>query len=289
MTLPLISIVTPSFNQAAYLGEALHSVRKQDYPQHQHIVFDGASTDDSPKLLQSVSDSPSGTHLTWQSQPDTGQSAALNAGFSQATGEIIGWLNADDRYRPGCFHHVAATFARNPDIDVLYGDYTFIDPSGGHLSLRREIEFSRFVLNYHRVLYIPTTATFFRRRIFADGHRLRTDLHLAMDLEFFIRLAAAGYRFHHLPRVLADFRVHSASKSARFLKQHHQEHRRVTLESTPLATHIRSMAIRSLTASALQMPAALMRYTEKLTRGYYFRQHAESLFLQEQIRGWEHP
>jgi glycosyltransferase involved in cell wall biosynthesis len=287
MTLPLISIVTPSFNQAAYLGEALQSVRNQQYPTQQHIVIDGASTDGSPALLQAIGDSISGAHLTWSSKPDSGQSAALNEGFLQAKGEIIGWLNADDRYRPGCFHHVAAAFADNPDIDVLYGDYTFIDPSGLHLALRREIEFSHFILNYHRVLYIPTTATFFRRRIFDDGHLLRSDLHFAMDVEFFIRLAAAGYRFRHLPRVVADFRVHSASKSARFIAQHRREHRQVVLQSTPLATHIHSMPIRNLAASALQIPAAFLRYSEKFMRGYYFRERSESLFLQEQIRGWE--
>jgi glycosyltransferase involved in cell wall biosynthesis len=287
MTRPLISIVTPSLNQAAYLGEALASVRNQRYPKYEHIVLDAASIDGSPALLQAVDDSIADPRLIWRSRPDKGQSSALNEGFSQATGDIIGWLNADDRYRPHCFHHVADAFATHPEIDVLYGDYTFIDASGRHLSLRREIEFSQFVLKYHHVLYIPTTATFFRRRIVEDGHFLRTDLHLAMDLEFFIRLSTAGYVFHHLPQVLADFRVHNAGKSACFAPQHRREHREVVLGSTPLASHIRSLPLRSLAASALQVPAALMRYTEKFIRGYYFRERSQSLFIQEQLRGWE--
>jgi glycosyltransferase involved in cell wall biosynthesis len=289
MTLPLISIVTPSFNQAAYLAETLQSVRNQQYPAQEHIVIDGASTDGSPALLQAIGDSASGSHLRWSSKPDQGQSSALNEGFLQARGDIIGWLNADDRYRSGCFHHVAAAFAENPEVDILYGDYTFIDPDGVHLALRREIDFSQFILNYHRVLYIPTTATFFRHRILEEGHLLNTNLHLAMDVEFFIRLSAAGYRFHHLPRVLADFRIHPASKSIRFLKQQRKEHRRVILSSTPIASLIHPPFFRNLAASALQIPAALLRYSEKFIRGYYFRERSESLFLQEQIRGWERP
>ena len=289
MTRPLISIVTPSLNQSAYLSEALESVSNQNYPDHEHIVLDGASTDGSAELLQVFGDSLAGSHLLWQSKPDAGQSAALNEGFRSANGEIIGWLNADDRYRPGCFHQVAQTFADHPDIDILYGDYTFVDSAGRHLTLRREIGFSRFILNYHQALYIPTTATFFRRRILDEGYLLRADLHLAMDLEFFIRLAAAGYRFHHLPRVLADFRVHAAGKSARLTKEHRQEHRQVVLQATPLATHIRSMRLRGLAAFALQIPAALMRYASKFAHGYYFRERSESLFLLEQISEWERP
>jgi len=284
---PSISIVTASLNQAQFLGEALHSVRAQTYPACEHLVLDGGSSDATPALLHSFGESAPAHPLLWRSHPDAGQSAALNEGFAQAKGDIIGWLNADDRYRPQCLEHVAQTFAEHPEIDVLYGDYTFINSAGHHLALRREIEFSHFILKYHRVLYIPTTSTFFRRRIVDDGYRLREDLHYAMDLEFFLHLADDGFRFVHLPRVLADFRIHDAAKSSRFIDLQRKEHRQIVLASIPLARRIKSPHLRSAAASALQIPAALLRYAEKALRGYYLHDRCESLFLQEQIREWE--
>jgi glycosyltransferase involved in cell wall biosynthesis len=268
--LPTISIVTPSLNQVSFLGEALASVRSQRYPAYEHLVFDGGSKDGTVELLQSAMKAYAGKRLWWHSGPDGGQSHALNRGFAKASGDIVGWLNADDRYRPGCFEQVAKVFAEHPEVDVLYGDYTLMDEAGKHLVLRREIEFSRFVLRYHRVLYIPTTATFFRRRIFEEGNFLSDTLHYAMDLEFFLHLDHAGYKFLHLPAVLADFRVHSASKSIQFIDRQRMEHRNIVLQKTPLAQLYRSIWLRNAAASFLQIPAGLMRYSEKLLRGFYW-------------------
>ncbi len=283
---PTLSIITPSLNQASFLGEALRSVRTQQYTSYEHLVLDGASSDHTIALLQQAQSNDNS--LLWQSHPDGGQSHALNEGFARARGEIIGWLNADDRYRPDCFEYVTRAFAEHPEIDILYGDYTFIDEAGHHLALRREIEFNHFILKYHRVLYIPTTATFFRRRIFDEGHRLRPDLHYAMDLEFFLRLADAGYRFHHLPRVLADFRIHAASKSTRYIEHQRKEHREIVLTSTPLARHLPSPRLRQSAASFLQIPAACLRWSEKLLRGFYWPERRAILFAEEQIRGVDH-
>ena len=266
---PFISIVTPSLNQARFLGEAIDSVRLQRYPQHEHLVLDGASVDGSTDVLRHATETSAINTLWWRSSQDGGQSAALNEGFARASGDIIGWLNADDRYRPGCFEEVARAFALYPEVDVLYGDYTLIDEAGNHLAMRREIEFSRFVLRYHRVLYIPTTAAFFRRRIFDDGHFLSDSLHYAMDLDLFLRLSDAGYEFRHLAKVLADFRVHPSSKSVEFMDRQRAEHRSIVLRGTPIAERFQSMRIRSVAASALQIPAAAVRYGEKLLRGFY--------------------
>jgi glycosyltransferase involved in cell wall biosynthesis len=267
---PLISIVTPSLNQSHFLREALESVRNQQYPAVEHIVLDGCSTDGSQRILQDFEKTPGSTAFWWRSGRDGGQSVALNEGFARASGEIVGWLNADDRYRAGCFQAVAAAFAEHPEVDVLYGDYNLMDAAGDHVAVRREIEFSRFILRYHRVLYIPTAATFFRRRVFEHGHILSSSLHYAMDLEFFLRLADAGCRFQHLPEVLADFRVHPASKSVAFRSLQRAEHRSVVLRATPLVHHFASPGIRNLAATSLQLPAALLRYGEKLLRGFYF-------------------
>ncbi len=251
------------------MGEAIESVRLQNYPRHEHLVLDGASTDGSTDLLQRAGERSGPNRLWWRSSRDGGQSQALNEGFSRAAGDIIGWLNADDRYRPGCFDEVANTFALYPEVDVLYGDYTLINEAGDHLAMRREIEFNRFVLRYHRVLYIPTTAAFFRRRIFDEGHFLSNSLHYAMDLDFFLRLSDAGYEFRHLSKLLADFRVHSSSKSIAFIDRQRAEHRSIILRETPIAQTFQSMRVRNVAASFLQLPAAVVRYGEKLLRGFY--------------------
>jgi glycosyltransferase involved in cell wall biosynthesis len=267
MKLLSISIVTPSLNQGSFLGEALESVRSQGYPACEHLVLDGGSNDGTVDLLRSFASTR--PEVWWRSGPDGGQSGALNEGFARASGDVIGWLNADDRYRPGCFEQVAKAFAEHPEVDILYGDYTFIGQAGNHLSLRREIGFSRFILRYHKVLTIPTAAAFFRRRVFEEGHFLTNSLHYAMDLDLFLRLDEAGYKFMHLAQVLADFRIHPAAKSTQFVDRQRAEHRQVVLRRTPLGRWFPSMPMRNAAASALQIPAALLRYSQKLLRGCY--------------------
>jgi glycosyltransferase involved in cell wall biosynthesis len=266
---PSISIVTPSFNQAAFLDDALLSVRHQDYKCLEHIVVDGGSSDATTEILTGHSESREWKHLHWASEPDRGQSDALNKGFTRARGEVIGWLNSDDRYRPGCFAAVAKAFQDNSYVDIVYGDSTWMDVEGRVFRLRREIEFSYFILLYHRVLYIPTTATFFRRRIFDDGHLLDESFHYAMDLEFFVRLASRGYRFKHLPSVLGDFRFQPDSKSSRMSHKQLEEVNVVMQRYSPLSTQLEAAALRNAAFILLRSSAATLRYFQKFARGYY--------------------
>ena len=264
------SIVTPSFNQGAFIGEALLSVRNQKCGGLEHLVIDGGSSDGTTAILRHYSDEERWSHLQWVSEPDRGQSDALNKGFSRASGDIVGWLNSDDRYRSGCFERVAEVFHKHPAVDVVYGDYTWIDETGRVSRIRREIEFSPFVLLYHRVLYIPTTATFFRRRVFEEGNRLDERLHYALDFEFFMRLAVGGYRFRHVSALLADFRMHAASKTCSMPHKQLEEKEHVTQFYSPLLRRIGSMALRRVALAFLRSSAAMLRHSEKLMRGYYF-------------------
>ncbi len=271
MNKPAITIVTPSFNQAKFLGECLESVQAQEIGPVEHLVFDGGSSDGSVDILRSVASRPRFSDMRWISEKDKGQSHAINKGFRAASGELIGWLNADDRYRPNCLSAIVKAFHDHPNIDVIYGDYTWVDEEGRPLRLRREISFSPFVLLYHRVLYIPTTAMFFRRRILDDGQLLNEDLHYAMDFEFFVRLNRQGYRFMHISTVLADFRFHSASKSVAFPQRQLAEQEQVTLQYSPILRKC-SPQWASSVLSGLRAAAALRRYSEKALRGYYFSQ-----------------
>ena len=274
-----ISIVTTSLNHAAFLGETLESVRTQNYADLEHLVLDGGSSDGTLALLQSRS-GPRWQQLHWISEPDGGQTQAMNKGLRMATGDIIGWLNSDDRYRPGCLDTVAKVFAQNPGVDVLFGDYTLMDEQGVHLRVRREIEFSRFVLLHHRVLYIPTTSTFFRRRIFDEGNWLDESLQYAMDHEFYARLAIRGYRFQHIHALLADFRWHASSKTGTMAARQLAESRMSMYKYSPVALGLQNGALRTLCLNTVQIAAAVARYAEKFVRGYY---------LPDRFIGREHP
>src|SRR5215467_1765166 len=123
--MPKISIVTPSFNHDGFIEEALLSVKKQNYPNLEHIVVDGGSTDGTLEILQRYGSQPGWGHLRWTSEPDHGQSDALNKGFRLAQGDIVGWLNSDDRYRVGCLQKIVQAFSTHSQADVIYGDYTW--------------------------------------------------------------------------------------------------------------------------------------------------------------------
>lgn len=275
---PRISIVTPSFNQAPFLNECLESVAIQMPVAMEHIVVDGASTDGSVDILRRFSEGRGGEHLRWISEPDEGQSQALNRGFRSASGDIVGWLNSDDRYRGGCFRSVLRAFDEHPEVDVIYGDYTWINEMGAIQQLRREISFSSLVLMYHHVLFIPTTALFFRRRILSDGFLLNEELQFAMDYDFLVRLMQSGYRFRHLPRFLADFRFQPQSKTCMYPQRQLEETAQVMREYAPALRRCPNEWTRRITLRALRACAAARRYGEKAVRGYYFTQFRQTAF-----------
>jgi glycosyltransferase involved in cell wall biosynthesis len=266
---PRLSIVTPSFNQGAFIREAVDSVRKQNYANCEHIVIDGGSTDETVASLQRLSQNGGAATLRWSSEPDRGQAHALNKGFALATGDIIGWLNSDDRYRRGAFHKAVAIFDQHPEVDLVYGDYTWMDVHGCIQRVRREIAFSRFILLYHRVLYIPTTATFFRRRIIDEGNLLNECLHYALDFDFFLRLSAGGYRFMHTREILADFRLHDTSKTCSVPERQLREHDDIMRRYSPVSDYISNETLRSVIFGALRSTAAALRYSQKLVTGGY--------------------
>jgi glycosyltransferase involved in cell wall biosynthesis len=230
------------------------------------------STDGTVDLLRDLTANEKQPTVFWVSERDCGQSEALNRGFRQAKGEIIGWLNSDDRYRAGCFEHIVRAFEDNPEVDIFYGDYMIVDESGVNLQIRREIEFNEFVLLYHRILYIPTTATFFRRRIFEERNWLDENLQYAMDLDFFIRLSARGYRFKHIPHLLADFRMQPNSKTCSSPDRQRMEHQQVVFAAAPLLRLLKSSRAKRLALSLLRSVACVKRYSEKMLRGYYWEQ-----------------
>ncbi|MFC1938068.1 glycosyltransferase family 2 protein [Chloroflexota bacterium] len=204
---PLVSIITPSYNQGRFIEETLLSVKNQDYPYIEHAVMDGVSKDSTLETLKRYERL---YNIHWISEPDTGQSEAINKGFSTAKGTIIGWLNSDDVYfDKQVISYVVEQFKRFPEVDVLYGDDILIDADSNILRIRRELDW-----NYHCLLRgfsIPQPATFFRRHVVCQN-RLDQSLHFAMDFEFWLRLGKS-YNFQHVHRILAGERIHGATKT----------------------------------------------------------------------------
>lgn len=264
-TSPKISIVTPSYNQGQFIEMAIKSVLEQGYPNFEHIILDNCSTDETVAILEKY------PHLVWQSKRDRGQSDALNQGFRLTTGNIIGWLNADDQYLPGCFDRVARSFLNCPEADIVYGDYYWIDERGKIIQSRKELDFDLFILKYLHVLYIPSTSTFFRQKIFAEDNFLDTSLTYSMDYEFFLRLANQKYKFIHIDSYLANFRWHKHNKSSVATKAQLEEKNSSLLRHDRFLQQLAPPAL-SLTRKFLELLARAKRFLLKGFKGYYFKQ-----------------
>ena len=117
----LVSIVTPSYNTGKYIRDTIESVLSQGYPNFEHIIYDGGSTDETIDILKEY------PHLIWFSESDRGQSHAINKGLDKAKGDIIGWLNSDDYFLPGTFSKIMEVFINNPELDAIFGDINIVD------------------------------------------------------------------------------------------------------------------------------------------------------------------
>ena len=209
--LPLVSIITPSYNQGQFLEATLRSVLEQDYPHLEYIVIDGGSQDGSPEIIRRYA----GRLAYWESQPDRGQSHAINKGLQRASGEILGWLNSDDLLLPGTLQTVVETFLAEPAVDVIYGRLERIDAAGSLLPTpelpKDRVEFGLPLLIGECVVNQP--GCFWRREAMLRAGWLDESLRYSMDYEYWMRLALSGVRFRRLSQPVARFRLSGASKT----------------------------------------------------------------------------
>ena len=220
---PKFSIVTPSFQQGGYIERTIGSVLDQGYPNLEYFVQDGGSTDDTVSVLKRYDQQFSG----WVSESDSGQSQAINRGFSRTSGEIMGWLNSDDLLLPGALACVADYFNRHPDVDVVYGNRLLIDES--------DMEIGRWLMPGHDseilswVDYVPQETLFWRRRIWERiGGQIDESFRFAMDWDLLVRFREAGAKFAHIPRFLGAFRIHPHQKTCAAINEvGHQEMDRI--------------------------------------------------------------
>lgn len=203
-----VSIVTPSFNQAAYIETTMRSVLEQDYPSIEYMIVDGGSRDGTPEIIQRYAN----RLAWWVSESDHGQTDALNKGFAKASGDVLAWINSDDTYEPGAVSAAVDYLEKHPEVGMVYADTNFIDEHGHRIG-----RFPAAQTDYRRLrrgyVHIPQQASFFRADLWRQVGPLDPDFFFAMDYDLWVRLAKLT-TFAYLPgHTWANFRLHTGAKT----------------------------------------------------------------------------
>ena len=202
----LVSIVTPSYNQASYLEQTIQFVLSQDYPRIESIVIDGGSTDGSVEIIKKYE-----SRLAyWASEKDSGQADAINKGFARAKGDILAWLNSDDYYLPNIISSAVKVFEENPNVFMVYGDMLAVDERGQTINILKYKQLSLEDLLCFQIIGQP--AVFFRRAAFEKTGGLDTTFHFLLDHHLWIRFAQQG-KILHVPQTWAAARYHAEAKN----------------------------------------------------------------------------
>lgn len=203
---PLVSIITPSYNQAAFLEETLRSVFAQQYPNLEYIVVDGGSSDGSLEIIKTYANKLA----WWVSEPDAGQADAINKGLARANGEIVAWLNSDDVYRPGAIQQAVSVLQQHPGAGMVYADLDSIDRTGRIFNTIHYRQFYLLDLLSFEIIGQPTV--FMRRAVLQQAGALDADYRYLLDHQLWLRmfqLAPAVY----VPQVWAAARHHASAKN----------------------------------------------------------------------------
>lgn len=204
---PLVSIITPSFNQARYLEATIQSVLSQNYLGIEYMVVDGGSNDGSVDVIKKYESKLA----WWVSEKDTGQTDAINKGFARAKGEILAWINSDDTYEPGAVSAAVKYLQQHPEVGMVYGDCNFINESGHVIG-----KFGSAQTNYRLLrqgyVHIPQQTMFFRADLWRQVGPLDPSFYFAMDYDLWTRIAVRS-EIRYLPQTWANFRLHTSGKT----------------------------------------------------------------------------
>ena len=205
---PLVSIVTPSYNQAQFIEETIRSVLLQGYPNLEYIIIDGGSTDGSVDIIRKYEP----WLAYWVSEKDAGQADAINKGWQRSSGEILAWLNSDDVYNREAIVSAVQFLVENPAVDMVYSDCYAIDEASRVLGPMEGVRDFDVGLLMQAANHIPQPTVFFRRRVLDRVGMLDDSLRYVMDYDFWLRVGLKC-TVRRIPGILANFRMHGASKS----------------------------------------------------------------------------
>jgi glycosyltransferase involved in cell wall biosynthesis len=212
-----ISIITPSYNQGQFIEETIRSVLLQNYTNIEYIIIDGGSTDNSIDIIKKYQNNIA----YWISEPDRGQTHAINKGLAIATGDIVAYLNSDDMYLPDSFTQIIEFFNNNPDIDMVYGNLVHIDKQSNMIDVMECGKLDVFKLfSFH--YYLPQATVFLRHEIVKKIGPFDEKLNLNMDYDYWVRLSFFG-KIAHIPKELACARLYPEAKSQFFSQDYLQE------------------------------------------------------------------
>lgn len=221
-----IGIVVPCFNAEKTIRETLISIIEQGYSDLDVVVVDGASTDATLDIIKEFEGA-----VRWVSEPDSGQTEAINKGFRMIDAEIVKWVNADDVVAAGAFEQVARHFESNPSCDFLYGDIEFIGPVGEPLGIHREPKFSKFVLLYGHNLFADPSC-YWRYSAMKEVGFLTEDIKYSMDYELWVKFCKAKKVFNNIPVVLSKYRLGLDNASISNKKRMRSEHFEILIHHT---------------------------------------------------------
>jgi glycosyltransferase involved in cell wall biosynthesis len=206
--LPLVSIVTPSFNQALYLEDTIRSVLEQDYPRIEYMVVDGGSVDGSVDIIKKYADKLA----WWTSDVDKGQTDAINKGYEHAKGQILAWINSDDTYEPGAVSAAVKYLQEHPEFGMVYADCNFINEKGQVIG-----KFGASQTDYKRLrrgyVHIPQQTMFFRAGLWHAVGPLDPSFYFAMDYDLWTRIASRAEIKYLSGQTWANFRIHTSGKT----------------------------------------------------------------------------
>lgn len=249
---PRISLVTPVFNSARYLGAALHSVLSQEYPNLEYIVVDGGSTDGTVEIIRRHE---SQLH-TWISEPDHGMYDAINKGFALSSGEVMGWISATDLLHAGSLFVVGGVFRSFPEVEWITGRATGFNPEGMAVEVLRLRRWSRmrFLAGANR--YIQQESTFWRRSLWErTGSRVDDSRRSASDFELWVRFFRQA-RLYTVDALIGGFRSHPDSLGLQNLEECHRIHDEILdKEVASLPGAHRLKLLRAVNLRALGVPA----------------------------------
>lgn len=212
--LPKISVVTPSLNQGRYIEETIRSVLLQRYPNIEYMIIDGGSTDDTVEIIKKYQD-----YLAfWVSEPDDGQSHAINKGFQHATGDIFGYINSDDLYEPDAFATIAEMFTKSKEIGLVVGECQIFNDSGVKRVFKPwwPDDLNYFLKPFGSPFAQPSS--FWRRELHLQVGGFDETLHYAFDRDFFLKIGLTGVRPQLINQVLARYRDHRQTKTRNTIK-----------------------------------------------------------------------
>lgn len=213
---PKISVIVPSFNQGRFIKQTILSVINQTYTNHELIIIDGGSTDETCSILNEHEK----YFKYWVSEKDKGQSHAINKGLQKTNGEIITWLNSDDFYEPDTLEHIVNLFHNHPEVSVIHGNTLLF---GDRMKpLLNGVETDLKPHQYLPYMRFPQPSSFFKAEVFKGTGKVNEDLHYAMDFELVVKAILAGNRFLKSDKLLSHYRIHGSSKSnhdMKFLKE----------------------------------------------------------------------